>query len=137
MTTVLIAVVLGLAALGVAALINRRRPAAYRAAGPHIPDRIEREDFARPEAPVLVVVFTSATCASCAAMVAAVLEVASDTVAVDEVEAGHRAETHRGYEIDSVPIALVVDGAGVVRASFAGSVRPEDLRAAVAQATTR
>ncbi len=134
MTTVLIAVVLGVAALGVAALINRRRPATGPAAGPHIPDTVDRTDFSRPDAAVLVVVFTSATCASCAAMVATARAEASDVVVVDQVEAGDRAEIHRRYEIDSVPVLVIADRAGVVRASFAGSVRPDDLRGAVAQA---
>ncbi len=136
MTTVLVAVVLGLVALGVAALINRRRPATAPAAGPHIPGKVDRTDFSRQDAAVLVVVFTSATCTSCAAMVATARAEGSDDVVVDEVEAGDRAEIHRRYEIDSVPILVIADRRGAVRASFAGSVRPDDLRAAVAQAMT-
>jgi Thioredoxin len=130
-TTVLIAVVLGVAALGVAALINRRRPPTAPAAGPHIPGRVDRRDFSRPDAAVLVVVFTSATCASCAAMVATARAEASDVVVVDEVEAGERAEIHRRYEIDSVPILVVADRTGVVRASFAGTVTREALEEAL------
>ena len=136
MTTVLIAVVLGVAAIGTAALINRRRPAPGPAGGPHIPDRIDRSDFSRPDAPVLVVVFTSATCRSCAEMVATASAQASDAVAVDEAEASDRPEVHRRYEIDSVPILMIADGVGIVRASFAGAVRADDLRVAIAQATS-
>ena len=53
-------------------------------------------------------------------------------VAVEEAEVGARPDVHERYEIDAVPIALVVDRAGTVRASFAGSVTTEELREALA-----
>ncbi len=137
MTSILIAVVLGAAALAAAWLINRRKRRTGPAAGPHIPDRVDRADFARPDASVLVVAFTSSTCTSCAAMLAAVRSAEGAAVAVDEAEATARADVHRRYAIDAVPIAIVVDAGGVVRASFAGSVTPDDLRTAIAQVATR
>ena len=136
-TSVVIAVALGAVALGIARLINTRRPSTAPAGGPHIPAQIDRADFARPEVPVLVAVFTSATCTSCAAMLTAAREIESDAVAVDEIEAGRQRAVHDRYEIDAVPIAIVVDEGGIVRASFAGSVTVEDLRAAVAQIEAR
>jgi hypothetical protein len=136
-TSVAIAIGLAAIALIVAWLINRRRPAATPVLpAHHVPDRVSRSDFARPDAPVLVAVFTSATCASCEAMVATAREVASPAVAVDEAEAGTRGDVHQRYEIDAVPIAVVADKDGVVRASFAGSVGLADLREAVAQVAT-
>ena len=132
MTNVLIAVALGAAALVVAWLINRRKPkATAMISAHHVPDRIDRGDFIRPEAPVLIAVFTSATCASCAAMVATARELASDAVAVDEAELGARADVHRRYEIDAVPILVVADRDGVVRASFAGAVTANELAEAL------
>jgi hypothetical protein len=137
-TNLVVAVALGGAALLVAWLINRRKPKATpMASAHHVPDRIDRGDFARPDAPVLVAVFTSATCASCAAMVATARELASDAVTVDEAEAGARGDVHRRYEIDAVPIAVVADRYGLVCASFAGSMGLPDLRDAIAQASTR
>ena len=138
MTNVLVAVALGAAALVVAWLINRRKPkATAMISAHHVPDRIDRGEFIRPEAPVLIAVFTSATCVSCAAMVATARELASDAVAVDEAELGARGEAHRRYEIDAVPILVVADKDGLVRASFAGSVRSEELEVAIAQVSTR
>ena len=138
MTSLVIAVVLAAVALLVAWGINRRKPAPRPSTESHrVPDRIDRGDFARPDAQVLVAVFTSATCASCAAMVATAHEVDSDMVAVDEAEVGVRGDVHRRYEIDAVPIAVVADRDGLVCASFAGSVSLPDLREAIAQASTR
>jgi len=136
-TSVVIAIVLGAIALGGAWLINRRRPRTAPAGAPHIPARVDRQDFARPDAPVLVAVFTSSTCASCEAMTTAAREIETDTVVVDDVEVAVRREVHDRYEIDAVPIALVADSAGLVCASFAGSVKVDELRAAVAQVAAR
>ena len=68
MTNVLIAVVLGAVALGGAWIINRKKPRTSAVVDHHVPTHVDRADFARPEAPVLVAVFTSATCATCAVM---------------------------------------------------------------------
>ena len=137
MTSVVIAIALGAIALGVARLINRYRPRSAPAVGPHVPAQVDRADFARPEAAVLVAVFTSSTCDSCATMVTAARAVEADDVVVDDVEVAARRAVHDRYEIDAVPIALVVDAAGRVCASFAGSAKVEDLRAAVAQINAR
>ena len=137
MTNVVIAVVLGAVALGAAWIINRKKPRASAVVDHHVPTRVDRADFARPEAPVLVVVFTSATCATCAAMLATAGEAASDAVVVEEAEATTRADVHERYQIDAVPIAVVVDRNGVVRASFAGSMSAADLSAAIDQVSTR
>ena len=91
-----------------------------------------RADFARPDARALVVVFTSALCATCVAMLSAAAAVRSDEVAVDEAEVGARPEGDERYEIDAVPIALVVDRTGIVRGPFAGSVTADELREALA-----
>ena len=137
MTNVVIAVVLGAVALGVAWIINRKKPRASAVVDHHVPTRVDRADFARPEAPVLVVVFTSATCATCAAMLATARHAVGDAVAVEEAEATARADVHERYGIDAVPIAVLVDCDGVVRASFAGSMSADDLDAAIDQVLTR
>ena len=137
MTSVLIAVVLGAVALGVAWTINRKKPRTSAVVDHHVPTHVDRADFAHPEAPVLVVVFTSATCATCAAMLSTAGQVATDAVVVQEAEATARADVHERYQIDAVPIAVVVDREGVVRASFAGSMSAADLSAAIDQVSTR
>jgi thioredoxin-like negative regulator of GroEL len=136
-TNVLIAVVLGALALGAAWVINRRKPRTSAVVDHHVPTHVDRVDFARPDAPVLVAVFTSATCATCAAMLSTAHHAASAAVVVDEAEAAARADLHERYRIDAVPIAVVVDRDGVVRASFAGSMSAGDLSAAIDQVSTR
>jgi hypothetical protein len=57
---------------------------------------------------------------------------ASDAVAVEEVEVKARPDLHRRYHIDAVPIIVVADTEGVVRTSFTGPPSAIDLWAAVA-----
>jgi hypothetical protein len=134
-TRLVVAAVLVLAAVVVARLIQRRRTSApptqpeWRA-----PVQLDRSDFAQPDRPWLVVVFSSATCHSCADVVAKAKALASPSVAVEEVEASRDLERHRRYHVDAVPIMVLADRGGVVRASFIGPVSATDLWAAVAEA---
>jgi hypothetical protein len=99
-----------------------------------VPGQLDRADFERSDAEWLVVVFSSATCASCAAMVGKAQALASAAVAVQDVEARSRADLHRRYGIEAVPLTLLADHAGVVRATFIGPATATDLWAAVAEA---
>ena len=62
---------------------RRRRPDAPTQPARSVPTQLDRADFARPDAPWLVAVFTSATCHTCADVVAKAEVLASDDVAVD------------------------------------------------------
>lgn len=119
-------------AVVVAVLVDRRRPDAPTAPRWAVPTQLDRSDFAQPDAPWLVAVFTSATCDACAGTASKAAVLASEEVAVDEVEAKARAEVHRRYAIDAVPMVVVADAEGVVRASFVGPPTATDLWAAVA-----
>jgi hypothetical protein len=79
-------------------------------------------------------VFTSATCDTCADVVAKAAVLASEEVAVTDVEWPSRRAVHDRYRIDRVPLLVIADRDGVVRASFAGPVTATDLWAAVAAA---
>lgn len=127
----LVAVVVVLA-LVVAVVAERRRPAPPTQPRYPVPAQLDRADFASPGSPWLVVVFTSATCDACTAAVAAARAVAGPGVAVEEVEVSARPDLHRRYGIEAVPLTVVADAAGVVRAGFASPPPPEDLRAALA-----
>jgi hypothetical protein len=130
-----LAVILAAVAVVVAAVVQRRqRPDAPVRTGYAVPAQLDRADFTRPEAPWLVAVFTSATCASCAGVWERAQPLESDAVAVQRLE--HQADRalHDRYSIDAVPTTLVVDGDGVVAASFIGPVTATDLWAAVAEA---
>lgn len=132
---VLVAVALAGLALTVAAIVQRRqRSDAPMRTGYAVPAQLDRADFARPDAPWLVTVFTSATCGTCAGVRDKARHLESDAVAVQEVEYAADRALHDRYAIEAVPTALVVDADGVVLASFIGSVTATDLWAAVAEA---
>jgi thioredoxin-related protein len=121
-------------AIGVAVVVERRRrPDAPTNVGHTVPDQLDRRDFARPEAPWLVAVFTSATCSTCAGVCDKARLLASDDVAVQEVEVGAARDLHERYRITAVPALVVADREGAVRASFLGPVTATDLWATVAE----
>jgi hypothetical protein len=131
---VLLVVVLAAAAVAVALLIQRRRrPAAPTNVRHTLPEQVDRRDFERPEAPWLVAVFTSTTCQTCQGVWDKARLLASDAVAVQELEVTAAPEVHRKYAIDAVPAVVVADRSGVVRAAFLGPVTATDLWATVAE----
>ncbi|MGK2949109.1 MAG: hypothetical protein ACSLFP_11080 [Acidimicrobiales bacterium] len=135
MERIALAVVLALVALAVAALLQRRqRPAPPVRTGYTVPQQLDRADFARPEAPWLVAVFTSSTCDACGGVWERAQPLESEAVAVQEIEYLAQRDLHDRYEIEAVPSTLVVDADGVVSKSFLGSVTATDLWAAVAEA---
>lgn len=135
MTQVLVAVVVFVVAVGIAVVLRRRRrPSAPTQVTFTAPRQLDRSDFDRPDADWLVAVFSSSTCASCAAMVEKASVLASPSVAVQVLEARDHRDLHRRYGIEAVPITVVADAAGVVRAAFVGPATATDLWAAVAEA---
>ncbi len=128
--------VVALAAI-VAVLVERRRPSPPTQAQWTVPAQLDRDDFDRPDAPWLLAVFTSATCETCAVARDKAAVLASDDVVVQEVEVGVRRDLHDRYGIDAVPIILLADREGVVRASFVGPPSATDLWAKVAEARQR
>lgn len=128
-------VVLALVALAVAWILQRRqRPDVPVRTGYAVPGQVDRRDFPRPDAPWLVAVFTSATCSTCAGVWERAQPLASDEVAVAELEHLAARQLHDRYGIEAVPTTLVVDADGVVCRSFLGPVTATDLWAAVAEA---
>lgn len=131
----LAAVLLALAVL-VAWMLDRRQ--ASRSTGPirtshAVPHQLARTDFPRPDAPWLMVVFSSASCTTCAAMIAKGSVVESPFVAFAECEYSSNRDLHERYHIDAVPTTVIVDGEGVVRAAFVGQATATDLWAALAE----
>jgi hypothetical protein len=134
MSTLIVAVVLTAAAVVVAAILRRRRPAAPTQPKWTVPTQLDRRDFRRPEAPWLVVVFSSTTCESCEGAVAKARVLETTDVAVQDVSFQADQGLHRRYGIDAAPTIVVADGEGVVRASFVGTPTSADLWDAVASA---
>ena len=134
MIQVLIAVGVFVVALAVGALLRRRR-AVDAPTQPTFsaPAQIDRADFAEVNTPWLVAVFSSATCTTCADVVAKAKVLSCAEVGVVDVEYSAAATLHRKYHVDAVPIAVIADHAGVVRASFIGPMTATDLWAAVAE----
>lgn len=140
MERVLVAAAVVAVAAVVALLVGRRRradapiSASLSAQRGHVPAQLDRADFAQPDAPWLVAVFTSATCDACAAVTSKAEVLASPEVAVDIVEFQRHRQRHRRYRIDAVPLVVVADAEGVVRHHTLGPVAAAELWAAVAAA---
>lgn len=131
--------VVALAIVVVAAIVaivakRRRVPDAPAQRRYSAPTQLDRGDFARPDAPWLVAVFTSATCEVCHGVLSKAQVLASDDVVVDEVEHGADRSVHERYSIDAVPTLVIADAQGVVVSSFLGPMTATDLWAAVAEA---
>ncbi len=130
----MILAVVAAVAVGVAVWLRRQGPDAPEQ-GPSwaVPTHLDRTDFDRADAPWLVAVFSSATCLSCQGTWAKAELLASDAVAVQEVEAIERKDLHDRYRVDAVPMVLVADAAGAVKRSFIGPPTATDLWAALAE----
>lgn len=135
MTTVLIAAAIVAVALIVAAAAQRRKPDAPTTPSHSVPEQLDRADFDHPDAPWLLVVFTSATCNSCAAVLKKARKAVAISPAVElhEVEVGAAKALHDRYNIDAVPTTVVVDGNGVVQTSFLGPIPREGLHHQLAE----
>lgn len=133
MDKVAIAVVIAAVAVLVAQQLRARKPEPPTQQQWTVPQQLDRADFARPDAPWIVVAFTSSTCDACARTVAKAAVLESGVVAVDVVDFQERKAVHERYGIDAVPTIVIADAAGVVGASFVGPPSATDLWAAVAE----
>jgi thioredoxin-related protein len=132
---VILATVLVVIAVVVALLVERRRSdAPTQPRKWPVPTQLDRADFTGRDKPWLVVVFSSATCESCAKAVSDARFLESPQVAVQEVEAKADKDLHQRYGIEAVPCIVLADAEGVVRTSFVGPPVSTDLWAAVAEA---
>ena len=99
-----------------------------------VPSQIDRADFARPDAPWIVLAFTSATCQTCSDIERKVRVLETNSVAIQILEYTAERELHERYKVDAVPTVLMADANGVVQANFLGPVSATDLWAALARA---
>ena len=99
-----------------------------------VPSQIDRADFVRPEAPWIVLAFTSATCQTCSDIERKVRVLETNSVAIQILEYTAERDLHARYKIDAVPAVLMADANGVVHANFLGPVSATDLWAALARA---
>jgi len=125
MITLLIMAAIAAVAAGAAFVLQPKRSAAPTVIAGTPPGSLDRADFRAPEAPLLIAVFTSATCSSCDAVWAELAGYESPTVATQNVEVGAEPELHKRYGIESVPTAVIVDLAGESQAAFVGPLGPD------------
>src|SRR5947209_3709578 len=102
MERVVLAAAVVAVATTVALVVQRRRPAPPTQSAWRVPAQLDRGDFDSPTSPWLVAVFTSATCDSCAVAADKAQVLASQDVAVQEVEVAARRDLHDRYHIDAV-----------------------------------
>ncbi|MCE2735458.1 MAG: glutaredoxin family protein [Acidimicrobiaceae bacterium] len=120
-------------AVAMSAVLKRRRSDAPTQGGFEIPTQLDRGDFVSPQSPWLVAIFTSATCNTCADVATKAAVLASNDVAVQRIDYTEDPALHKRYGIDAVPTLVIADAHGVVRNSFLGPVKAQDLWAAVAE----
>jgi len=131
---VVVAVAILAVAVALAWWLEHRRVAAPPSQGRAVaPQQLDRNDFPRPDASWLVVLFTSRHCDSCAGLVDKALPLASDEVGVVEVEYTLQPDLHARYQIDAAPITVLVDREGVTRGSFVGAFSAPELWSALAE----
>ena len=137
MERLVVAAVLVAVVAGVALLVGRRQ----RSDAPSQPRRwpmpaqLDRADFDAAATPWLAVLFTSATCDSCARIEQMVRPLASPSVAVTVLAWQDHKDLHERYGIEAVPCFVLADQEGVVRWGSVGrDVTATDLWAAVAEA---
>ncbi|WP_421119182.1 glutaredoxin family protein [Aquihabitans daechungensis] len=134
MTQLAIVVLVGALAGAIAWYLQRRTtPEPERGSSWTVPELVNRDDFVRPDAPWLVVLFSSSTCLACRGTAAKAELLESDSVAFEEVDHLERKDLHDRYGIDAVPLLLLVDPIGSVRRSFVGEPSATDLWAALAE----
>lgn len=134
MDRLLLALGIAVVAAVVALVMRRRGSDAPTQATGRVPEQLDRTDFAGPETPWLVAVFTSATCDACKDVRAKAEVLATNEVSVAVAEYPSDKAIHDRYRIDAVPLVVIADARGVVQSSFAGPVTATDLWAAVAAA---
>ena len=99
------------------------------------PAQVDRADFADVSAPWLVAVFSSASCSTCADVVAKAKVLSCAEVGVVDVEYSAAATLHRKYHVDAVPDRRDRrSGRALSEPASCGPMTATDLWAAVAEA---
>lgn len=120
-------------AILVAIILKRKTPDGPPRDAFPVPRQLNRNDFANPSAPWLVAYFSSITCTACKDLGPKVAAMASDLVAVSEIDYESQPSIHKRYEIAGLPMILIADSAGVVGRAFVGATTATELWAALAE----
>ena len=123
MSRLIVLVVLSCGASIVALLLRKLNYRNFVTSGWSIPGHLSREDFNFLNEPWLVVIFSSESCETCKPVVTEGMKLTSLGVAIQEVTAETNKGLHEKYDIDAVPMLLLLDKFGVERSSY---LRPSD-----------
>jgi thioredoxin-related protein len=130
-------IVLTLVAVGVALILQRRRPDPPTTPSYHAPSQLDRDDFVAGPGQLLVVLFASATCDTCPRAWEAVQRVAgvlTEGFVTQRINVQDNPALHQRYKIDGVPTTIVADAEGIVVQAFFGPITPQQLTEALASA---
>lgn len=130
-TRLIVLVVLAVAAVGIAWLLQKRRPDPPSAPSYRAPAQLDRADFDGPDRPYLAVVFASTTCNTCPEVWDLVGSLDLPQLAVQRVDVQDGADLHKRYRIDGVPTTIFADADGVVTTAYFGPFGSDELRDAL------
>jgi thiol-disulfide isomerase/thioredoxin len=133
MQALILALVIGCVAVLVAQQLRKRKPEPPTQQQWTVPQQLDRNDFVRPDAPWLVVLFSSSVCDACERVNSMVTVLESNEVAVANIDYQSHRDLHQRYGIDAVPTTVIADNEGVVGAHFIGPPTATDLWAAIAE----
>ncbi len=135
MERLLLAAVLVVVAAVIAMVLRRRTAPDTPVQGKQwaVPGQLRRSDFAEPERPWLLAVFTSETCGTCASAWEKVSGLACGEIAVQNVPWPQERMLHERYGIDAVPTTVIAGADGAVVASFVGEPDAGELEAVIAR----
>ncbi len=101
-----------------------------------LPRQVHRHDLDGGTRPWLVVLFSSRGCASCRVVEEAIAGLADPEVALREVVYEDEPGLHARYRVPGVPMLLVADADGVVRAGWLGPLGRAEFDALLHEART-
>lgn len=143
----LVLVALTALAVGVALVLQRRRPDPPSAPSYRAPAQLDRDDF-QPAAGAgswLIVLFGSTTCDTCPRAWDTIRSVLAEGATSDagwpdngriearRVDVQTDPTLHKRYRIDGVPTTVIADAEGVVQQSFFGPMAEDQLITALAR----
>lgn len=136
MTRLIALIVLTAVAVGVALVLQRRRPDPPTAPSYRAPAQLDRDDFQSTPGQVLVALFASTTCDTCPGAWSTVETVlaALGGFSAQRIDVQTDSSLHQRYQIDGVPTTLVADPEGVVVQAFFGPVTTDQLTGALGEA---
>ncbi|MEM7339897.1 MAG: thioredoxin domain-containing protein, partial [Actinomycetota bacterium] len=137
MERLIVLVVLTAVAVGIALILQRRRPDPPSAPSYRAPTQLDPDDFPVSAKAPFVVLFGSQTCESCPGAWSVVTDTVAATgaaIGTARIDVQDDTDLHRRYRIDGVPTTVIADGDGVVRQAFFGPITTDELTAAMIDA---